>query len=248
MLNRVLLLLFFSQLIHFTSQGQQKDFGIWKSINLNLDVHKKTNIIITQEFRLFENATELGNHISEIGIKQTVFNNFRIDLTYRLANKKQVDNSYIIAHRLAFDIRYKIPINNSLTLKLRTRYQGNLRKLQDDFQRSPINQAWRNKVGLAYKINDKFSSEVGVEFFNRIDKSLLLRSYRLSAEFGYKPSKRHELNVGVIFEQEKNKSNPFTDFVIQTGYTYDLNIKKMIKDKRKKKAKQEKLKLLNTIH
>lgn len=246
MLNRVLLLLFFSQLIHLTSQSQQKDFGIWKSINLNLDVHKKTNIIITQEFRLFENATELGNHISEIGIKQTVFNNFRIDLTYRLANKKQVDNSYIIAHRLAFDIRYKIPINNSLSLKLRTRYQGNLRKLQDDFQRSPINQAWRNKIGLAYKINKSVSAELAAEFFNRIDRNLLLRSYRLSADIGYKPAKSHELNFGVIYQQEKNKRNPFTDFIIQTGYTYDLNIKKMIKDKRKQKAKLEKLKLKST--
>jgi outer membrane receptor protein involved in Fe transport len=246
MLNRLFLLIVFFLLIHITSQGQQKDFGIWKSINLNLDVHKKTNIAISQEFRLFENATELGNHISEISIKQTVFNNFRIDLTYRLANKKQVDNSFFIAHRLAFDLRYKVPIINNFSLKLRTRYQGNLRKLQDDFQRSPINQAWRNKIGLAYKINKSFSAEVAAEFFNRIDRNLLLRSYRLSADIGYKPAKSHELNFGVVFQQEKNKSNPYTDFVIQTGYTYDLNVKKMIKDKRKQKAKLEKLKLKST--
>lgn len=243
MSNRIFQSLLFFLLMQISAQGQQKDFGIWKSINLNLDIHKKTNIVITQEFRLFENASEFGNHISEIGIKQTVFDDFRIDLTYRLSNKKQIDNSYFIGHRLAFDMRYKVEIVNNFSLKLRTRYQGNLRKLQDDFQRRPLNQAWRNKVGLAYKINDNFSTDVGVEFFNRIDKSLLLRSYRLSAEVGYKPSKRHEINLGFIFEQEKNKSNPYTDFIIQTGYTYDLNVKKMIKDRRKQKAKEEKLKL-----
>jgi outer membrane receptor protein involved in Fe transport len=247
MSNRIFPLIIFFLLTNISSQGQQKDFGIWNSINLNLDVHKLTNIGISQEFRFFENVTEFANHISEISIKQTVFDNFRVDLTYRLSNKKQIDNSYFIGHRLAFDLRYKVEIVNNLSLKLRTRYQGNLRKLQDDFQRSPINQAWRNKVGLAYKINNNFSADVGVEFFNRIDKSLLLRSYRLSAEFGYKPSKRHELNFGVIFEQEKNKNNPYTDFVIQTGYTYDLNVKKMIKDRRKQKAKEEKLKLNPTL-
>lgn len=228
-------------LSNLLSFSQQKDFGIWSNIALNLDVHKKTNILINQEFRTFNNSKNLANYITEIGIRQKIIQNFRIDLTYRFAYKKQEDGMFLPSHRLALDLRYKIDATQNFSISLRSRYQHSFQVINEGSQIEPVKYAWRNRIGLDYDINDKLSAGSSFEFFNRIDRKLQFRSYRLSTGLSYSPVKSHELSFGFIYQNEVNRKNPVSDFVLQVGYKYDMNIKKMIKDRRKEKERIRKL-------
>ena len=116
----LILFLVFSGLISFP---QEKDAGLWLSVNLEKKITPALFVTFTEEVRMNENITEVGTIFSDLGLGYKFGKRFRTSANFRFINKRSLDDSYDNRVRYYFDFVYRERFK-PLVIQFRVRVQS----------------------------------------------------------------------------------------------------------------------------
>jgi hypothetical protein len=225
----ILLFLVFSGM---TAWSQEKDAGLWLSVNLEKKITPAFTFTFTEEVRMNENITEIGTIFSDFGLAYRLGSRFKISANYRFANKRRIDDSYSNRNSYYFDFTYREKINPLLFL-LRARFQS----LYTDIFTSPEGKTpdWYSRIKLTVKldINARIKPYIYAESFFKMNdpERIMLSDMRYCAGFEYSFNRLNMVDLFYMIQQEYNVNNPETYFIIGIGYFFTLPDFKTIKKK-----------------
>jgi len=206
----------------FPVMGQQKDAGLWTSVNFEAKLVKKLTAKISEEVRFNENITEVGAIFTDVGVEYKLNKHFQVALDYRYIKKRMVDDFYITRHRLHADIKYEKKIK-PIQIQFRTRFSN-----YAEFSRvsNGGNPAYylRNKLSLKWDLDKAYKPYISIELFSPLSypRYSAFDNIRTIAGIEYNFTKHHKIDVYYMIQKEVNVSNPRTDFIIGIGYFYKL--------------------------
>ncbi|NEN25046.1 DUF2490 domain-containing protein [Cryomorpha ignava] len=172
------------------------DFGVWIAGTFNKDVSKDIDFSIEQEFRLEENATQVGKSYTTFSLDYELRQWLRFGLNYRFILNKTGDGVFGHRHRVMGDLVLR-GYQQRFTFTNRSRIQSEVRTINysAEYGFSP---AWdlRNTSKVNYKINRKFEPYVS------LDIRFLIRDAREPAYQGFD---RHRIKLGVDVLLARNR-------------------------------------------
>lgn len=199
-----------------------QDLGFWISANGELKFKKNYKFLFSQEFRLFENASELEKSITEIGLSYKINKNFRLKGNARYVFDKKKDKIFEQNFRYNTDLRYKWDINKSFDFKYRIRFQTMYKNLLLP-NRKGTKSDFRHKISLDYKLTEihklTTSAEIWREFENfelpHYGKYRIMISDNIDSKIG---------DINLFFGVERDfDSNPKITYYI-TGLSYNFSL------------------------
>ena len=145
-------------------KGQNKDAGLWTSLNFEAKLVKKLSFNLSQEFRFNENVTELGTLFTDAGLEYKLNKHFRIAADYRYIKKRRVDDYYITRHRLYADLKYEIKLK-PIQVQVRTRF-SNYAEFSRSSEGGDPEYYLRNKLSLKWDLEKHYTPYVSIELFS----------------------------------------------------------------------------------
>lgn len=224
-LVRFLVVIFFLECAFSAIQAkaQEKDAGLWTSLNFETKLVKKLSLSLSEEFRFNENITELGTSFTDIGLDYKLNKHWQVAVDYRFTQKRRLDDYYSFRHRFYADIKYNHKLN-PFEISFRSRLQDEY----DDIGRAPDGGVpifyMRNKIGLKWDTKKKYEPYLSAELFSPLNypREFAFDNIRTLAGVEYSISKHHSLDVFYMIQRELNVSSPKTDFIIGLGYYFKL--------------------------
>jgi len=208
------LLIVFNLVIGFQTFSQIKDFQSWNSISIEKKVNKKTSLLLDQEFRFQENASQFEDYITVLGAQYEINKYIKISGAYRFTYSTSFENGVKNENRYFADLSLKYKVNR-FTLGSRTRYQM-------EYQKHELNH-WhtlRNKFSVKYNINkSKLTPVADYEFYYSLNspvKNLIYRS-RYTLGMDYEISKT--LSVNSYYQLQTQR-----DYLRKPRNTYILGL------------------------
>jgi hypothetical protein len=205
------------------SVAQVNDAGLWASVNFEFKVSKKLSAGISEELRFNENISELGAALTDIGLKYKLSKRWQVAGNYRFTQRHRIDNYYSFRHRFYIDLKYSKKVK-----ALEVSWRGRIQDQYNNINRAPDGGVpefyLRNKFALAWDLKKAFTPYVSVELFTPLNypRFTFLDNIRYAAGVEYTVTKKHKFDFYYMIHNEMNVSNPFTYFVIGTGYFYKL--------------------------
>jgi hypothetical protein len=203
--------------------AQVNDAGLWTSVKLETKVVKDLTASIIQEFRFYENITELGAYYTEAGLEYKINKHFQIEANYRFTQKRKVENYYSIRHRFGIDLKYSKKIK-PFELKYRIRFQNQYADIGRSEDGGVPEYYLRNKLSLQWDLKKAYTPYVSVELFSPLNypRMYAFDNIRSMAGIEYAFTKHHKIDVYYMIHKEVNVSLPFTYYVFGIGYIYKL--------------------------
>ena len=204
-------------------KAQVNDAGLWTSVKIETKIVKKLNASIVQEFRFYENITELGAYYTEAGLDYKINKHFQVEVNYRFSHKRKVENYYSIRHRLGIDLKYSKKIK-PFELKYRARFQNQYEDIGRSKDGGVAEYYLRNKLNLQWDLKKAYTPYVSVELFSPLNypRYFAFDNFRSMAGIEYAFTKHHKIDVYYMIHKEVNMSQPYTYYVIGIGYIYKL--------------------------
>lgn len=205
--NKPLVLFLYFTLYSCMLLGQEKDFKSWNSLQASLELTKKLDFKLEQEFRFENNASFLGDYLTVAGMSYKLNKNIQVRAYYRLQINRKPKIGYETITRLYGDVRFKESLGR-FEILYRIRYQLNfLPDNANDFTYfNP--QHLRHKIQLAYDIpKNKIEPFVSYEIYQALNNPIkntaethrystglvFPLSKELDAEFYYRIEKENDL-------------------------------------------------------
>lgn len=211
------MLLFF--LATFLVRAQEKDAGLWISLDLEKKISPAFSVLFTEEIRLNDNITEVGSILTDLGVKYRFSKRFKVGATYRFAKKRLLDNTYQNGHGFYIDLYYTEKLK-PIQVTARLRYQS--KYTESDFYEgiSVGSDHTRMKLEGMYDLPGSFKPYLSIEaFFNFTHPVYFpLDEMRYCAGVEYKINRMHSIDLHYMIARECNVKHPETDFVIGVGY------------------------------
>jgi hypothetical protein len=203
--------------------AQVNDAGLWTSVKLETKVVKDLTASIIQEFRFYENITELGAYYTEAGLEYKINKHFQIEANYRFTQKRKVENYYSIRHRFGIDLKYSKKIK-PFELKYRIRFQNQYADIGRSEDGGVPEYYLRNKLSLQWDLKKAYTPYVSVELFSPLNypRMYAFDNIRSMAGIEYAFTKHHKIDVYYMIHKDVNVSEPVTYYVIGIGYSYKL--------------------------
>ena len=218
-----LLLLSLILLKGLPSLAQQEDAGLWTNVGVEKEFKDQLTLSLSEELRFNENITELGTAFTEIGLSKGFGKGFKAGISYRLIQKRQVDDYYQWRHRILLDLSYRYKIKKT-GISLRQRYTRQYNHIQYDAEAGMPVQYFRTRLKFDYKINKKLSAFLSGELFYELQNSnaLAIDNSRYIVGFEYTYKKLHSFEFSYIIDKELNVSDPLTNYVFGIGYKFTI--------------------------
>lgn len=200
------------------------------STRVNIELNKKWNFSIENQFRLHTEGQVVDQNYLELGVEYNFWKNLEAGFSYRLILKND-DKGNVqeaeVHHRFNFFASYKWKVE-CFALKLRGQYQTR-RELfwATNYFVGDVGRYWRLKTTLDYNFKKwKLDPKVSVEFFLRpINYNRgQYNKYRLSLETGRKLGTQHHISIKYTYEREMRRFNPEVVHLIQLKYTYNIEL------------------------
>jgi hypothetical protein len=202
--------------------AQINDAGLWTSISLEKKISKRISLVASEELRFNENISELGTFFTEIGPQFKFYKGLNAGISYRFIQKRRLDDSYSVRHRINTDLSYRFKIKD-FTLSLRERYQVQYGENYFTGESETANTTLRSKLSLKYRINKKWDATVFGEIFNPLfEGETYISDFRIGAGIDYQIIKPLGVEVFYLINKELNVANPTTDYVGGLGITYSF--------------------------
>ncbi len=203
MIKRTLIILVVL-LIPVTCISQDKDFGIWYSVNAELKLVKKLELDISPNVRTFHNGSKIEEAFVDAGLTYKIVKYLSLSASYRITENLEDDNSYHPQHKLFFDIKGSYSPGD-LSLSGRIRYQRRYKTyIEDEEDEIPDSHA-RIKLKAQYDIPSfKFNPFISTELFFPMFKDVgsTIDKKRFMAGFEYSFSKKHSIEAGYLFQRD----------------------------------------------
>ncbi|MFN8438471.1 MAG: DUF2490 domain-containing protein [Cytophagales bacterium] len=207
----------------FRTNAQVNDAAVWTSIGLKKSISKRTSIDLTQQFRFYENVTELGFFNTEMGVNYKIYKNIVVSPNYRYIHSRRLDNTYAVKHRFFIDLsisKSRKKLGFTYRTRFQSQYSGGITK---ELGTKPQNVS-RNQITIKYKLNKKIAPYIAQDLYFTLNGSKI---HQFSTSLSYiginiKAQKKLNFNFYYLIQAQLNKKNPRRDFVSGASVTYSL--------------------------
>lgn len=215
-----ILTIFLSIILYLPLFAQEKDAGLWMSIDVEKKLTPALSACFTEEVRMYENITEVGGILTDFGVKYRFNNRLKAGVTYRFSKKKLVDDTYRNFNSWYAEVFYNEKLK-PVQLTLRLRYQSRYTE-PNTSDNTRVNQDHtRIKLNVKYDLDRKYSPYIYVEsFFNFANPVYYpLDQMRYCTGVEYTFNRMHAVDLHYMIAKEYNVRHPQTDFIIGIGYS-----------------------------
>jgi hypothetical protein len=201
--------------------AQQQDAGLWMSATVQKRITTKLSLTLAEEIRLNENITEAGTLFSEAALDYRFARRWNAGFAYRFIQRRRIDDSYSVRHRLMADLSYRFRIKK-FTLTPRLRYQIQYRDVNSSPTGHIPETMLRSRLALRYNLGKRYFPFFNVELFIRLTQERFVDNVRYQAGMDYDLSKYHTLTFFYLINREMQVRNPLTEYVAGMGYRYQF--------------------------
>jgi len=190
----------------------QTNYNLWTNISVEKEVIKNLELSLEEEARFSSSSFQLDRLITEINASYKFNKYYNLGAGYRFTyyTKGVIGSRFTLSNK----VKYKLA---DFTLNYRLNFQTDI-KTND-----AIYYKIRNRIGVGYKINKKWSTEIkGELFYSMYNYGNLWDRYRISYGLDYKINKHHKINPNMMFQQEFNVAAPEKDFIFSIKYKYSF--------------------------
>jgi len=183
---------------------QEKDFGIWYSVNAEIELVKNLDLDLSPNVRTFLNASKIEEAFIDAGLTYKLFKFLSLSASYRINTSLEDDNSYHPQHKIFFDLKSKYSPGD-LTLSGRIRFQRRYKTyIEDEEDKIPDSHIRLRFKALydipSFKFNPYVSAELFCPVFKEFDK--LADKKRFMLGFEYSLNKQHSFELGYMFQRD----------------------------------------------
>ena len=191
-------------LVPFYAFSQDKDFGVWLSLNAGYEISKKLELDASVEMRTINQASEIEQTFIEAGLTYKLTKFISFSGAYRLANSIENDDDYYLRHKWFVDTRVKFEPGR-FTLRGRLRFQEQRRTYFKNEEYVLPRRQLRMKLTTIYRtqsfpVNPYLEFETFIPVFS--DKSKVIGKNRFTAGLEYKFNKTHAVELEYMFERD----------------------------------------------
>lgn len=207
--NSILIFIFFPVFCF----SQEDDFQVWSSFSVKQRISKKTDFCFRNTLRFRENVSLLSKAFIDLKIRYKYKKKLYFALGYRDINEWNIQLDREKKERYYADI-YMRKKTGRFVFLLRNRIQR-----QGDIK--AYDYIFRQKYIMNYNIRrSKLTPSVSTEFFyHYIDK---INKLRHSLTFSYPLFKRLDFDISYRIQQELNKANPLSIYILDGKISYTL--------------------------
>lgn len=204
-----------------------RDAGLWTTFNLEYTITSKFSGLLTQEARFKENISRLNLFYTDIGTQYKFSKNFKAALVYRHIDKFQDDNSYSFRHRVMLDLTFKHKFGK-FTVGYRNRTQAEVRDVQSSNAGMVPEWYSRNKLGVKYDTETRFTPYGSVEFRyqfhdpRNIESDQTWHRTRWVVGTEYQINDKNVFSTYYLMQFEYNVVTPQDQYVIGLEYALTL--------------------------
>jgi hypothetical protein len=216
-------LIFISSFVH----AQYDDAGMWNTINVEKRLKNNFSLLLTEEFRLKENFSQINLFYTELGVGYRPYNFLKVEFVYRFIEKKMIDESYSFRHRLMLDITLKKKYGD-WTFAYRHRLQAEVRNIYSS-ERGHVPEWYsRNKIAVKYDLHKKITPYVSCELRYQISDPRNIESdqtwhrARYAAGLDYELNKKSTFGLYYLIQHEWNVSIPENLYIVGLEYSLTL--------------------------
>ena len=207
--------------------AQQKDAGLWVGSSFSFELAevflsnnkalKNWNFYAAPELRLDENMTRVNGFFSDFGTSKKWNKYIATTIENRIGGKRS-QGEYNFRKRWSYGLQLILP-SKQFKLSSTTRYQSTTTYGTD----IDLKAAWREKFTFEFSglknVNVQLSHEL---FFEPI--TYTYTDWRSQINLKFKINKTSNFSVGYLIQ--KDLGNGDMDFVVLSGYKWELNRKK----------------------
>ena len=204
--------------------GQVSDAGLWTGVSIDTDLADDLKADLNMETRYYENISELESSFIDFTLEYKFTKFLDVAVDYRLGNKKQVNDAYLLRQRVAGNI-YLDADWRDLEFVYRLRMQRNLEGIRREEAGIEFSSAVRHKFSITLDLPDRYEIETEYEIFtgktdqNRFDQT----DWRIKAEIKKGITKDDNISLGYLIQRQVNENNPLMEFVFLISYSYELD-------------------------
>jgi hypothetical protein len=220
---------FFFSWITFSTHSQEvktvRDIGFWTSAGIQYRFNEKWSSTASQEVRFFDNASRLNRLISDLGVRYSINNQFKLGFNLRYAYAIKKEGVYTNDIRYNLDFMYKLKLSKHLDLKYRFRFQNNFINRSSYYEEFTRKSHARNQVELDYEVKKHtyyFTAELFREYV--IYRRPHFDNLRMSIGDQIK-GKLGVFDYSICYELELNDSHPLNFFFLRFDYTFKFKHK-----------------------
>jgi hypothetical protein len=226
-MKKFLSLFIFSLGFILSASAQYDDAGLWTTINIEKKLKNNFRIFLTEELRLRENFSEINLFYTEVGVGYKPYSFLKLDLSYRMTEKKLVTDFYSFRHRFMLDITLKKKYKN-FDLAYRHRLQREVRNIYSSENGRLPEWYSRSKLTVKYDLQKKYTPYISAEFRYQVDDPRNIESdqtwhrARWVAGVDYELDKKNKLGLYYLIQHEWNVSIPENQYIIGLEYSLTL--------------------------
>ena len=226
-MKKLLSLFVFSFGIIFSAAAQYDDAGLWTTVNVEKKLRNNFHVLLTQEFRLKENFSQINLFYTDIGFGYRPLNFLKVELAYRLVEKRLITDFYSTRHRLMLDITLKKKLGY-FDVAYRHRLQREVRNVNSSENGRVPEWYSRNKLTVKYDLQKKYTPYISTELRYQIDDPRNIESdqtwhrARYASGIDYELNKKNKFGLYYLIQREWNVSLPENLYIIGLEYTMSL--------------------------
>ena len=211
--------------------AQQKDAGLWLSSSFSMEMEelflvknkvlKNWNFYAAPEVRLDENMTRVNGFFSDIGTSKKWNKYIATSIEHRIGGKR-IQGEYNLRKRWSYGLQLMLPVGK-FKISSTTRYQSTTTYGVDLDLKTTL----REKFTLEYTGIKNVGIQVSHELFF-VPITYENSDWRSQFNLKFKVNKSSSFTLGYLVQ--KDLGNGDMDFVLLSGYKWELNRKKKNSD------------------
>ena len=204
-----------------------KDAGMWNTISLKHKFNKKVALLITEEFRLKENYSQVNLTYTEVGVEYMFNKSIKTSLVYRNIQKFQYDNPLSFRNRVQWDIGLKKGFG-----KFGINYRHRLQCEVKDYFTSENGhyKEWfsRHKIGVKYDISEKWKADISGEYRIQINDPRSpeynggFHRQRYQIGLTYKINNKQDFGLYYLYQNEFTIQNLTDIYILGLEYSFEF--------------------------
>ncbi|MGI8893450.1 MAG: DUF2490 domain-containing protein, partial [Bacteroidia bacterium] len=195
----------------------------WLSLSVEKKVSTFLSVELSQEFRFYENISEVGTAFSQAEFQYKIFRELRMGGEYRFIQSKRLDDTYRIRHRYAFFIIYIFDLNR-FSIRIREKFQSRYTQINSSEGGNIPKDILRSRLTVNYDLRKRYSPFVAGELYLQLNNPIgnEIEKLRYKAGIDYEVNKHHSLTLAYLIDKEVNQNKPRTDYVFDIGYNFSF--------------------------
>lgn len=227
MIYKIIIILIFINSFSLFGQKVFRDAGMWNTLSFKHKINKKFALLITEEFRLKENYSQVNLTYTELGVEYTYNKNIKTSFVYRGIQKFQYDNPLSYRNRIQWDVglkksfgKFGINYRHRLQLEVKDYFTSENGHFKEWFS--------RHKIGGKYDLNNKWSVSVSGEYRMQLNDprspeyNLGFHRQRYQAGFTYKISSKQDFGMYYLYQNEFTIQNLTDIYILGVEYAIEF--------------------------